>query len=494
MSMQNHFFRLAAVLLCLWASVACTSSGGNSEGLEPYYLGGESGRGIYTTANGSAEVTYHTLEINGVTYAIYDGDIILGTLPNSSSATADGAAPEPSKADMLRAHFGSSSLLDASGQVTYFDTNLFPNDRRWISGVIPYEFSGTLENWTDFGGKALIEKAMKHIEDKTGVQFVPRDPNNVNHNDYLIIDSWGDYLFNKNILKSCNFYVPSGRIGGGQTVVFTWGGCGLKQMIHDLTHIIGLQHEHLRADRDNYIEIRRENVLDYLDATDLFDTLPDGMFENMGSYDFNSVMQWDIFAYTKYYDAEKREGLPTIVPRPEYWDYLQTMGESTYLSPGDINSINSLWSVMEFLPQHLYLATNGTIQDYAMTTVDVPQIFVWFNQNRVMFVAQQGYDRFSSAVPITAWLKVDGTCVDFTYLPPMPLPQELLMALKGYKPNGTAFYADLAPTMNNPVPVYQYSNVVKGDNIPSTNPNDAQFINQGYSRSPAPIYYVHAEG
>jgi len=506
MKTLNHLFKLSAVLLCLGASLACTPPSNNEE-LEPYYLGGQVGRGIYTTANGSAEVTYHTLEVNGVTYAIYDGDIILGTLPTPAPDMADGlpATAVPTRAEILMNHFGTpggfaesaaegvANEMTANEPVTYFDSNLFPSDRRWMGGVIPFERTGTLASWTDYGNWSDINSAMKHIERETGVKFVPRDPANPKHTDYILFDSWAGYIFG-NGMKSCDYYTPSGRVGGAQLIVLSWKGCGVKQMVHELAQVIGLQHEHLRSDRDQYINIWRDNVIPIYDATTLFDPLPNSMFENMGSYDFDSVMQWSPYAYSKGF-TETGGHYATITPKPEYWDHIETMGTNASLSQGDIESINSLWAEIEFVPQYLYLAANSKIQDYAITSANVPQIFFWLNQNRVMFEAQIGYDDFSTAVPITLWTRVQENCVDLAYLPPQtPEQKAYLYFVAGYKDEQIAFYADLTPTLQNPVPVYQYTNYGKGDTVPSTNPADTQFTSQGYVRSPEPIFYVHAAG
>jgi hypothetical protein len=265
-------------------------------------------------------------------------------------------------------------------------------------------------------------------------------------------------------------------------------------MVHELAHVIGLQHEHLREDREFYINIWRDNVIPIYDATALFDTLPKGMFDNLGSYDFDSVMQWDLFAYSK--EVTATGGHATITPKAEYWEqYIETMGKNSYLSQGDIESINSLWAEVEYLPQHLYLAANSTVQDYVITSQDEPQIFFWLNQHRVMFNAQVGYDDFSTAVPITVWSRVAETCVDLVHLPPQTADQEFyLYFVAGYQKQQIAFYADVTPTTQNPVPVYQYANFVKCDNVPSTHPADPQFTQQGYVRSQDPIFYVHAEG
>ena len=59
----------------------------------------------------------------------------------------------------------------------------------------------------------------------------------------------------------------------------------------------------------------------------------------------------------------------------------------------------------------------------------------------------------------------------------------------GWTSQGVAFYADLQPTIQNPVPVYVYWNATQCDFANSTVFNDPRYINDGYTLS-----LVNAEG
>ena len=101
--------------------------------------------------------------------------------------------------------------------------------------------------------KEKIQEAMKHIESKTCVKFVPR----MKEEDYIII--------NKDRTKGCFAmigYRP--KYGAPLPVNLQSPEClyhsGTIQ--HELLHVLGILHEQSRPDRDNYVTIYWANIDD----------------------------------------------------------------------------------------------------------------------------------------------------------------------------------------------------------------------------------------
>ncbi|XP_055308828.1 bone morphogenetic protein 1-like [Sitodiplosis mosellana] len=81
------------------------------------------------------------------------------------------------------------------------------------------------------------------------------------------------------------------QIYGGQNVSLG-NGCYFEEVLHELLgHVIGFGHEHSRPDRDDYVEIRSENIQDSKDHN--FDKLTDETVDSLGeAYDYDSIMHY----------------------------------------------------------------------------------------------------------------------------------------------------------------------------------------------------------
>jgi hypothetical protein len=99
-------------------------------------------------------------------------------------------------------------------------------------------------------------------------------------------------------------------------------------IVHEIGHTVGLFHEHTRSDRDNYVTILWNNILD--DAKHNFEIDPGSV--NLGPYDYASIMHYDAFAFSK-------NGQPTIVTKPAGIP----IGQRNGLSQGDINAVAMLY-------------------------------------------------------------------------------------------------------------------------------------------------------
>lgn len=86
----------------------------------------------------------------------------------------------------------------------------------------------------------------------------------------------------------------------------TPGHCGTGRVIHEIGHAVGLGHEHARCDRNNFVRIFLDNVLDGNEHN--FDRQCSG-YTDYGAYDFSSVMHYRSYSFTK-------NDSPTLLRRP----------------------------------------------------------------------------------------------------------------------------------------------------------------------------------
>ena len=130
---------------------------------------------------------------------------------------------------------------------------------------------------------------------------------------------------------SCQSFV--GCVSGAQGV--TLGGrCvqGYNLVLHEIGHVIGLEHEHTRPDRDEHVEVIKENRYRGFDSEFKKVKSEDAMTLGFG-YDYNSIMHYNSDAFSK-------NGSPTIMARDS--NITTSMGAD--LSNLDIEKVNILYN------------------------------------------------------------------------------------------------------------------------------------------------------
>ncbi|KJH52411.1 astacin [Dictyocaulus viviparus] len=130
---------------------------------------------------------------------------------------------------------------------------IFSNSKRkWnlkdINGntVLPYRITGNF----DYYEHSIIKQAMKRIESKTCIRFRER----TTERDFIDIQN----------RRGEGCYTSVGRLFGKNVLMLESNSvstCLETHIVqHELLHAIGLWHEHMRYDRDQYIKVHYENI------------------------------------------------------------------------------------------------------------------------------------------------------------------------------------------------------------------------------------------
>ncbi len=181
----------------------------------------------------------------------------------------------------------------------------------WEKPEIPYAID------PDVVEPERVLEAIRHIEKKTGVRFVPFG------------DQPDAILFQKGP-KDC--WSTLGRQGGLQPIRLA-PRCGWKEITHEILHSFGFLHEQSRFDRDTYVEILWDNI--EKDFRPQFDRLPRELLGVMDAkpFDYQSIMLYDTRMFAR--DA----AAPTMKSRTE----VAITPSATGLSEWDVHKVKTLF-------------------------------------------------------------------------------------------------------------------------------------------------------
>ncbi len=228
------------------------------------------GEGPFTAkVSVNGETTDITYEVIG-DFAVVEGDIIVGIVDKSS-----------------RRLLGNVVL-----------------GRRWPSGEVPFEIS------PDFIDPNRVAQAVSVWNTLTNIRLVP-------------------YASQPNFVRFVNgadCASPVGMMGGMQPILLS-ALCSVGNIIHEIGHAVGLNHEHVRLDRDLFVRINWANI----EPGREHNFQQSSFSQDVLFYDYGSIMHYPAWAFSV-------NNEPTITTLNG-----GVIGQRVALSAVDIATVNQIY-------------------------------------------------------------------------------------------------------------------------------------------------------
>ncbi|KAK5644644.1 hypothetical protein RI129_005944 [Pyrocoelia pectoralis] len=150
---------------------------------------------------------------------------------------------------------------------------------------------------------------------------------------YEISDVFGMSLYLNNDGDATGCWAQVGRLGGRQELNLQTNGCVWNHtIVHEFLHAAGFYHQQSSVDRDEYVTIFWENILEGMAYN--FDKYNADFITSFNeSYDYASIMHYGMYAFTS-------NNKPTILPK---YDASIPIGVTSVMSEIDIRKLNKMY-------------------------------------------------------------------------------------------------------------------------------------------------------
>ncbi|KAM8960382.1 astacin-like metalloendopeptidase [Pelodytes ibericus] len=231
---------------------------------------------------------------------------------------------------------------------------------------IPYTASSDYK----FMELAILRTAFSKISDATCIRFVPRST----EIDYISFEN----------LNGC--WSTVGKAGGLQVISLQKPGCTLTGIVtHEILHALGLHHEHVRRDRDQYISVLWDNIIPEMSSNFI---TADTYNMKLTRYDYFSIMHYGRTSFSV-------DGfLPTLVPIPDNNNI--DFGLEDSMSDLDIRKIYALYNC-----DQQTAAINSVQNIMSVMTADIRQPTSAFSTTTTPKTTPPKTTRTTTATPAT---------------------------------------------------------------------------------------------
>ena len=224
--------------------------------------------------------------------------------------------------DIIVHDFG---LLSTKSYTKDDETHTFGKDDlyRWPGGILPVVLESSVFETTNY---LIIKSALDYFNFNTGIICKER----TDEKDYIVIECIKDDGSGR-----AGASVVGRQRNGSNILELINGNFTMGTVVHELMHALGVYHEQSRTDRDNYVEIKWDNIME--NSKYNFQVEGDGTART--NFDYCSIMQYNTNAFAK----DKSQ--PTIVCKTNGAVVAcpACIGNRASLSPMDIDGLDKLY-------------------------------------------------------------------------------------------------------------------------------------------------------